>query len=566
MKTVLIVEDEEKALQELVDELERHSEGFQFLTSADGREILDIVHSQEVDMLVIDPNMSTLDGFELLAHIQKHHREIPVVAMVDPDLPKAQDLVRQWGGLQHHVSKPVDFQELVRKILSILASRSRAYIHGFSLATFLQAVEMEQKSCALWVSSKGREGFLHLKEGVLVDADTDRLRGEKAAIEIFCWDDAEIKILDVYKKKQVIHTPLKSVLFNAFRLKDERSHETDAAQESYLEKAITLAEAHHFGEAQTLLTTLLKKAPRNPRAWLWYSRLFVNMDSVERSLSNAARLAPKDEEIIGEINKFHLAKKKNYTGQLRRCPFCWFPVPEKEPFCEFCRACVFINDSFFKAERDADMEIMNRGIERYTRVIRRESNATAHFYLALAHLNLGNWEQALGRLHKAVKLAPKNQFFTGQLDLLMTHMAAAEELPSRIPEPITIVPSSQAGESKLILVVEDSPITRKVIAITLAENGYRVMEAEDGLDALSKMSDQVPDLILLDIILPKMDGYQLLTFVRNSPEFKHIPVIMLTSKDRLRDKVRAKLAGSTKYLTKPFKPNELLQTIRKYTS
>jgi twitching motility two-component system response regulator PilG len=91
------------------------------------------------------------------------------------------------------------------------------------------------------------------------------------------------------------------------------------------------------------------------------------------------------------------------------------------------------------------------------------------------------------------------------------------------------------------------------------------VEAKDGLEALSKINDERPDLVLLDIILPKMDGYRILSIVKKTPELKDTPVILLTSKDGLVDKVKGRLAGSTAYLTKPFEPNDLIETVRKYT-
>ena len=115
-----------------------------------------------------------------------------------------------------------------------------------------------------------------------------------------------------------------------------------------------------------------------------------------------------------------------------------------------------------------------------------------------------------------------------------------------------------------ILVVEDSSTIRKVISITLSQKGYEIIEAGDGLEALSRLNESKPDLILLDIILPKMDGYQILSIIRENPEFKYIPVIMLTSKDGIINKVKGKVAGSSAYLTKPFDPAQLVETIERY--
>jgi twitching motility two-component system response regulator PilG len=91
-----------------------------------------------------------------------------------------------------------------------------------------------------------------------------------------------------------------------------------------------------------------------------------------------------------------------------------------------------------------------------------------------------------------------------------------------------------------------------------------MIEAQDGLEALSKIDEERPDLVLLDIILPKMDGYKILSIIKENRELKDIPVVMLTSKDGLIDKFKGKMAGSNAYLTKPFEPTDLISTVNKY--
>ena len=115
-----------------------------------------------------------------------------------------------------------------------------------------------------------------------------------------------------------------------------------------------------------------------------------------------------------------------------------------------------------------------------------------------------------------------------------------------------------------ILVVEDSGVIRKSIVQTLRSHKYRVVEAQDGYEALVQLSNEQPDLVLLDLILPKVDGYEVLARMRKKASFKDIPVIVLTSRDTLFDKLKGKMSGSDEYLTKPFKDEELLAKIDKY--
>ena len=120
--------------------------------------------------------------------------------------------------------------------------------------------------------------------------------------------------------------------------------------------------------------------------------------------------------------------------------------------------------------------------------------------------------------------------------------------------------------AKTILVVEDSATTRKIIVKILMDGGYSVLEAENGLAAFAQLSEVKPDLILLDIVMPGIDGYKVLSMLRKHDTFKHLPVIMLTSRDGLLDKLRGKMGGSDEYLTKPFSAEQLLEKVSKYLS
>jgi len=135
----------------------------------------------------------------------------------------------------------------------------------------------------------------------------------------------------------------------------------------------------------------------------------------------------------------------------------------------------------------------------------------------------------------------------------------------RAPAPVMAAAHEPAAvPAKKILVVEDSAITRKLIAKALIEGGYTVLQAENGLAAFAQLSEIRPDLMLLDIIMPGIDGYKVLSMIRKHDDFKSLPVIMLTSRDGLLDKLRGKIGGSNEYLTKPFTPEELLAKIAKY--
>lgn len=117
-----------------------------------------------------------------------------------------------------------------------------------------------------------------------------------------------------------------------------------------------------------------------------------------------------------------------------------------------------------------------------------------------------------------------------------------------------------------VLVIDDSNTIRRSAEIFLKQAGHEVQLAEDGFDALSKVSDSVPDLIFCDILMPRLDGYQTCAIIKRNPRFSSVPVIMLSSKDGVFDKARGRMVGSQDYLTKPFSKDQLLQVVRQFAN
>jgi len=117
-----------------------------------------------------------------------------------------------------------------------------------------------------------------------------------------------------------------------------------------------------------------------------------------------------------------------------------------------------------------------------------------------------------------------------------------------------------------VMVIDDSNTIRRSAEIFLAQAGCQVVLAEDGFDALAKIADHAPDLIFVDIMMPRLDGYQTCALIKKNPRLKGTPVIMLSSKDGLFDRARGRLAGSDEYLTKPFTKESLLRSVASYTN
>ena len=116
-----------------------------------------------------------------------------------------------------------------------------------------------------------------------------------------------------------------------------------------------------------------------------------------------------------------------------------------------------------------------------------------------------------------------------------------------------------------VMVIDDSNTIRKSAEIFLKPFGCQVILAEDGFEAMAKIVENQPDIIFVDITMPRLDGYQTCRLIKNNPIYQSTPVVMLSSKDGLFDKARGRMAGSNDYLTKPFTAEGLLSIIRTHT-
>lgn len=127
---------------------------------------------------------------------------------------------------------------------------------------------------------------------------------------------------------------------------------------------------------------------------------------------------------------------------------------------------------------------------------------------------------------------------------------------------------SEAQASSLdglkVLVIDDSKTIRRTAETLLKKEGCEVVTAVDGFEALSKIADHKPDIIFVDIMMPRLDGYQTCALIKHNAMFKKTPVIMLSSKDGLFDRARGRIVGSEQYLTKPFTKDELLGAIQNH--
>jgi twitching motility two-component system response regulator PilG len=250
------------------------------------------------------------------------------------------------------------------------------------------------------------------------------------------------------------------------------------------------------------------------------------------------------------------AKSVSQAAASFECPFCNFANEPQSFVCPSCQAVLTLSDlEMLLSNSQANRETLTEAIERMeSEMEQRSFNSDELTSLGIAHLNAKNLRQGYSYLQQASQMNQNNVVLGGQVNALAIRLDEIEQHESK----------TQEAKSCTILVVDDSPTVRKLISGKLEKSGHTVVLAVDGMDALAKINEVVPDLVLLDITMPRMDGYQVCKLIRNNNLTKDIPVVMISGKDGFFDKVRGRMAGSTGYITKPFGPDTLMRTIDAY--
>lgn len=279
----------------------------------------------------------------------------------------------------------------------------------------------------------------------------------------------------------------------------------------------------------------------------------VEDESDETRFDESDRAAPYVHE---EEENPAAAQKSPAQSAAFDCPFC-ASLNEPQSFaCPSCQAVLTLSDlEMLLSNSQADRAVLTEAIERMeSEMAERQFTAEELTALGIAHLNAKNLRQGFTYLQQASQMNQNNVVLGGQVNALAIRLDEIEQHESK----------TQEAKSCTILVVDDSPTVRKLISGKLEKSGHTVVLAVDGMDALAKISEVVPDLVLLDITMPRMDGYQVCKLIRNNNSTKDIPVVMISGKDGFFDKVRGRMAGSTGYITKPFGPDTLMRTIDAY--
>lgn len=239
------------------------------------------------------------------------------------------------------------------------------------------------------------------------------------------------------------------------------------------------------------------------------------------------------------------------------CPFCRSENEPKAIICFSCRTMLTLSDlEMLLAHAKIDREILRQAVERMEleRHLRPFSSAELKI-LAVGQINLKNLPQGFAYLRQALEMNPNDVVLASQVNALAIRLA---EIKTRQGV------DDSMSRGRTILVGDDSETVRSLVAGKLEKSGHRVLCAVDGIDALEKINANLPDLIFLDVSIPRMDGYQVCKLVRSNDLTKDIPVVLISGKDGFLDKVRGRLAGTTGYIVKPFGPELLMHAVETY--
>lgn len=237
MKKILIIDDDAKTLAQISDAFGSYTD-LEVLTARRANLAAQILTLIKVDMVITDIDSPEVNGLKFMSYLKKKHPGLPVSAMGSFDFDKISSKLDAVG-VSQYFHKPIDLDGLVKTLSDKLDIGAEGRIHGISLPSFLQLVNMEEKTCTLKVQSGAKTGYIYCMSGDLIAAETGRLRGKEALFEIMFWEQTAIQLEEVCKKQDVeITEPLTYLLMESHRARDEKESEQDRCEQK------TLPESH----------------------------------------------------------------------------------------------------------------------------------------------------------------------------------------------------------------------------------------------------------------------------------------------------------------------------------
>ena len=364
---------------------------------------------------------------------------------------------------------------------------------------------------------------------------------------------------------------------------DEVSHSNSTEFQQLLQKGIAAAKNGEREDARELLMEATEMDALSEDAWMWLASISDYPEERIAFLNNVLTINPTNgraEKWLAETESlltdsltetvsvqavyddlqpspFHVTnaasvdlKAANYTS----CLFCSYENDASAFQCNSCRAALSLSDIEALIYNPAvdSLRIKKAVAEMETEWNLDDLNDQELTALGIGHFNLRNFEAGQNYLHQLLRRDPNNVILAAQLNTIairLDEMNRQHEIDESKPK------------GKTILVVDDSATVRKLLTSKLEKSGHNVVCAVDGVDALSKIAEAMPDMVFLDITMPRKDGYEVCKEIRSNPAVKNLPIVMISGKDGFFDKVRGKMAGASGYVTKPFGPDALMKAL-----
>lgn len=331
-----------------------------------------------------------------------------------------------------------------------------------------------------------------------------------------------------------------------------------AKHSDLLRRGIDAAKRGDKTGARELLAEAAELQPDDELAWLWLASVADDRDTTVSYLEKALEAKPGDERTLSWLTRFRAedARPRKHW----QCRLCEGESVVAVDRCPHCRGVTVLDDlDAILSNEGVDADTLRATITRLESLNGDQVGFEVHYRLGLAYLNLKRVYEGLTRLRVASQLRPYDEILKARVQDLVRHQEENAAAVARME-----AARMGGGNKRTVLVVDDSPTVLKIVGMALERQGHEVLVAANAMQALAKLDEATPDLILLDITMPHMDGYQLCKLIRANPGTGGIPVVMLSGKDGFFDKVRGRLAGATDYITKPFDPATLIKAIERH--
>jgi twitching motility two-component system response regulator PilG len=309
-------------------------------------------------------------------------------------------------------------------------------------------------------------------------------------------------------------------------------------------------------ELIAFLSNVLTVNPSNERAikWLAETERMLARSTEPQDLGVADAGASENVEPRLSSNALDHTPPDTHISPGSICPFCDHENDVGSFKCRSCCAALSLSDiesllSNTETDRDRIQETVTEMESEWNLNDLNGKELTA---LGIGHINLKNFDEGLRYLHELLRKEPNNVILAGQLNAIairLDEMQRQNEIDEAKPK------------GRTILVVDDSATVRKLLSSKLEKSGHNVVCAVDGVEGLAKIAEALPDMVFLDISMPRKDGYEVCKEIRANPVAKDLPVVMISGKDGFFDKVRGKMAGASGYVTKPFGPDALMKAL-----